>query len=214
MFSPLDFFDLTGSPHRRLFDELCYVWQALDRLPDYLAAHADWRILGELQTGAIVKGPVFIGKGTVVEPGALIIGPAIIGQECQIRHCAYLRGGVLLGDGCVVGHCSEVKSSILLDEAKAPHFNYVGDSILGNSVNLGAGTMCANLRLDGNEVFVRTGNSDDSRIGTGRRKLGAILGDGARTGCNVVLNPGALIPKGAVVPPGACVPGPAKPLCA
>ena len=207
MLSPLDFFDLAEFAHRSIFDGLEYAWQALDRLADYLENHAQARVLGEISPAAALAGSVVIGSGTVVEPYAAIIGPAIIGDDCRIRHSAYLRGGVLLGSGCVVGHCSEVKGSIMLDGAKAPHFNYVGDSILGNRVNLGAGTVCANLRLDGCEVFVRAGGSGDCRIGTGRRKLGAILGDGVKTGCHAVLNPGTLVARGAVVPPGARVSG-------
>jgi NDP-sugar pyrophosphorylase family protein len=205
MLSPLDFFDLTEFAHRGIFEGLGCVWQALDRLPDYLESHVEAKVLGQVSPAAALEGPVLIGMGTVVEPCAAIIGPAIIGDHCRIRHGAYLRGGVLLGSGCVVGHCSEIKGSIMLDGAKAPHFNYVGDSILGNGVNLGAGTVCANLRLDGCEVFVRTGDSKKCRIGTGRRKLGAILGDGVKTGCCAVLNPGTLIGKGATVPPCACV---------
>jgi len=194
--SPRDLFDLSGFAHRALFDEVEHVWQALDRLPDYLAASQDRQVLGEIMPGAIIQGDVHIGRGTVVEPCAFIIGPAIIGENCSIRHGAYLRGNALIGDECVVGHCTEVKSSILLPGAKAPHFNYVGDSILGRGVNLGAGTICANLRLDWCEVVVRVGGQSFS---TGRQKLGAILGDLTQTMCNTVLNPGRLLPKGAFV---------------
>jgi len=194
MLSPQELFDLSRFAHRAIFEGLEDVWQALDRLPEYLGSCVEWNILGEVAPGAVLEGPVFLGAGSVVEPYAVIRGPAVIGANCEIRHGAYLRGGVLLGDECVVGHCSEVKSSIMLDGAKAPHFNYVGDSILGNHVNLGAGTICANLRLDGREVKVRLGRGDGQGARTGRRKLGAIIGDGARIGCNVVLNPGVVIP--------------------
>ncbi len=200
--SPPDFFNLDRFRHRALFDGIQHVWQALDRLPGYLDAYTQWGMLGEIAPEAIVRGPVFIGRGTVVEPFAMIVGPAVIGEDCVIRHSAYLRGQVIIGDGCVVGHCTEVKASIMLDHAAAPHFNYVGDTIIGNHVNLGAGTVCANLRLDGEEVSAV--DQQGERMRTGRRKLGAIIGDSSRTACNVVLNPGTLLPKGSLVlPPGA-----------
>lgn len=188
--SPRELFDLTGFAHAALFAGLEHAWQVLDRLENYLASHDDWRVLGQVSPSAVVTGDVFIGKGTIVEPYAVVSGPCIIGADCHIRQAAYVRGPVITGDGCVIGHCSEVKSSLLLDGAKAPHFNYVGDSVLGRHVNLGAGTVCANLRLDGREVRV---DVRGRRVATGRRKLGAILGDRARIGCNAVLNPGTLL---------------------
>jgi NDP-sugar pyrophosphorylase family protein len=197
MLAASDLFDLRGFAHRDLFDRVEHVWEALDRLPGYLSS-LDPAVLGRVAPGAVIHGPVFIGRGTVVEPCAMIVGPAFIGEGCEIRHGAYIRGIVLIGDRCIVGHCSELKSSILLDEAKAPHFNYVGDSILGNRVNLGAGTVCANLRLDGLDVSIR---DNGARIATGRQKLGAILGDDVRTGCNVALDPGTIAPKGTVILP-------------
>lgn len=198
---PEDFFDLGGFEHRGLFASVEHVWEALGGLRDHLAAHCTGEVLGEVAPGALLIGPVTVGCGTVVEPHAVINGPAIIGANCRIRHSAYVRGDIVVGDGCVVGHATELKSSILLPGAKAPHFNYVGDSILGREVNLGAGAVCANLRLDGGEVFVTSGSRQGARLATGRRKLGAIIGDGASIGCNVVLEPGALLPKHAAVLP-------------
>ena len=197
--SPLDYFELARFRHRAVFDNIEHVWEALDRLSGYLDAHREWGVFGEVAPSAVLLGDVFIGRGTRVEPGAMIVGPAVIGEDCAIRHNAYLRGRVITGDRCVIGHCTEVKSSILLDAAAAPHFNYLGDSIIGNEVNLGAGTICANLRLD--EDDVRAEDLAGNRMPTGRRKLGAILGDGSRTACNVVLNPGALLPKHSFVRP-------------
>jgi NDP-sugar pyrophosphorylase family protein len=135
---------------------------------------------------------ISIGEGTIVEPGAYIRGPCIIGRNCHIRHAAYIRGNVLVGDRCVVGHATELKSCILLNHARAAHFAFVGDSILGNDVNLGAGVKCANLRLDETPVTVRFHNES---ISTGLRKLGSIIGDGCQIGCNTVLNPGTLLGK-------------------
>lgn len=133
-----------------------------------------------------------IGPCVLIEPGALIKGPAIIGPATEVRQAAYMRGDVVTCRGCVVGHATEVKSSIFLDGAKAGHFAYVGDSILGREANLGAGTKLANLKMiPGNvEIPVRGG-----RVDTGRRKLGAVLGDGTETGCNSVTSPGALLGK-------------------
>ncbi len=192
---PADFINLDGFEHRRIFDGIDHIWQALDRLPSYLADHGEWTILGDVAPTAVLVGDVYIGEGAVVEPYAMIVGPTIIGPNCTIRHAAYIRGDVLVAHDCVIGHCSEIKSSILLPGAKVPHFNYVGDSILGRNVNLGAGTICANLRFDGNQVSVRTNGSREPKLPTGRRKLGAIIGDEAQTGCNVVLDPGSLLPR-------------------
>jgi NDP-sugar pyrophosphorylase family protein len=189
-----DFFDLTGFAHRALFDGTEHVWEALGRLADYLRAAAPAAIAGEVSPGAWIVGAVAIGAGTVVEPGAYIHGPCLIGRDCEVRHGAYVRGSVVVGDRCVIGHTTEVKGSIFLDGAKAGHFAYVGDSILGRDVNLGAGTKLANLRLGGEPIRVKLG---ELWLETGRRKLGAILGDGVETGCNSVTNPGTLLGPGA-----------------
>ncbi|HEX2463767.1 MAG TPA: hypothetical protein VHR17_04015 [Thermoanaerobaculia bacterium] len=131
-----------------------------------------------------------IGKGASIAPGAMLEGPLWIGDDVEIRTGAYVRGGCWIGDHCRVGANTEVKRSILLPDAKAPHLNYVGDSILGSDVNLGAGTVLSNFRHDGKEIVVPDGAA---RIPTGRRKLGALLGDGVKTGCNSVLHPGVIV---------------------
>jgi len=136
---------------------------------------------------------IAIGRGTRIAPGVTIEGPARIGRDCEIRPGAYVRGGVWIGDGCVVGTNVEIKRAILMDGAKAPHLSYVGDSILGRRVNLGAGTVLSNFRHDGAEIVVRHG---DQLLPTGRRKLGALLGDGVDVGCNSVLNPGCIVGAG------------------
>jgi NDP-sugar pyrophosphorylase family protein len=136
------------------------------------------------------KELISIGKGTVIEPGVFIRGPCMIGKNCTIRHGAYLRESVILGDQCHIGHGTELKHSVLLDRAAATHFVYVGDSILGHSVNLGAGVKCANLRLDRADVSVRF---NGKKLKTGLKKFGAIVGDRVQIGCNSVLNPGTLI---------------------
>ena len=147
---------------------------------------------------------IIIGPGTIVEPGAFIKGPVIIGNHSEIRQGAYIRGDCIVGNRCVVGHTTEMKASILLDGAKAAHFAYVGDSILGKDVNLGAGTKLANLKMIPGSIIVAV---DKKRYDTGRRKLGAILGDRTETGCNSVASPGTLMGPGSIVYSGVAVPG-------
>jgi len=146
----------------------------------------------------LLGGRIKLGQGVLVESGAMIKSPAIIGNRTEIRQGAYLRGYCLSGESCVLGHTTEVKHSILLDNAKAGHFAYLGDSILGANANLGAGTKFANLRFLGGNVYIKT---KDSLIDTGRRKFGTILGDDAQTGCNSVTNPGTLIGKDSFLMP-------------
>jgi acetyltransferase-like isoleucine patch superfamily enzyme len=147
---------------------------------------------------------IIIGPGTIVEPGALIKGPTVIGNDSEIRQGAYIRGDCLVGNKCIVGHTTEMKASIMLDGAKAPHFAYVGDSILGKGVNLGAGTRLANLKMIPGPITV---TADRKRYDTGRRKLGAILGDRTETGCNSVTSPGTLLGPASIVYAGVAVPG-------
>lgn len=162
-----------------------------------LAALPSQRIEIALDPRVVLAGDrIAIGAGTRIAPGATIEGPVRIGRDCTIRPGAYLRGGVWLGDGCVVGANVEIKRSILLDGAHAPHLNYVGDSILGRGANLGAGAVLSNFRHDGREIVLRDG---DRRLVTGRRKLGALLGDAVAIGCNSVLNPGTVVGAGSQV---------------
>ena len=193
MLAPTDFFDLAAYAHRSLFEDrrVTYVWDVLKLLREYLEQVIMPEIHGQVMPGAHIVGDrIFIGAGSIVEPGALIRGPAYIGTNTQVRHGAYVRERVLVGDNCVVGHATEIKDSIMLDGAHAAHFAYVGDSIVGNHVNLGAGTRLANLKLDNSNVRIRL---PDGEYDTGLRKLGAIVGDRVTTGCNTVTNPGTLL---------------------
>ncbi|MBQ9780033.1 MAG: UDP-N-acetylglucosamine pyrophosphorylase [Clostridia bacterium] len=147
---------------------------------------------------------VWIARSAVVAPSAAIGAPAIIGENAQIRHGAYIRGAVLVGEGCVVGNSTELKNCILFDKVQVPHFNYVGDAILGYKAHLGAGAVISNVKGDGTLISIKNG---DEVIETGRRKLGAILGDYAEVGCNAVVNPGTIIGQRTVVYPTACVRG-------
>ncbi len=191
--APGCFFALDGWEHACLFASCRHVWEALAQLSAYidnwLAASGPARE-GTVMAGAWIGEQVYLGPGAIVEPGAMVKGPAIIGPGSLVRQAAYIREYCLVGAGCVVGHTSEVKGSIMLDGAQAPHFNYVGDSILGRRVNLGAGVKLSNLKNDHSPITVTLG---DRRIDTGLRKLGAIIGDGASLGCNVVTSPGVFI---------------------
>ena len=178
-----------------------------DATKDKLKVFRDGTLLegaSVLMAGAVLAGgPLSIGKGVLVESGAFIKGPTIIGDQSEIRHGAYLRGHCLVGARCVVGHVTEVKHAIFLDDAKAGHFAYLGDSILGNEVNLGAGTKLANLRFTGGDVLVKT---PDGPISSGLRKFGAIFGDRVQTGCNAVTNPGTVLGKKSIVLPNTTAP--------
>ena len=156
-----------------------------------------------LMAGAVLLGRrIDLGRGVLVEPGALIKEPAIIGDQSEVRQGAYLRGWCLVGRRCVVGHTTEVKHSIFLDDAKAGHFAYVGDSVLGAEVNLGAGTKLANFRFLPGEVRVRTPEGVE---GSGLRKFGAIFGDRVQTGCNSVTSPGAVVGPDSMIMPNTTV---------
>lgn len=152
-----------------------------------------------IMAGASFLGnQIKIGRGVLIEPGAMISSPTFVDDQTVIRQGAYVRGYCLFGKRCVVGHVTEVKHSIFLDDAKAGHFAYLGDSILGNNANLGAGTKLANLRFTSGNVQVKT---PDGSLDSGLRKFGAILGDNVQTGCNSVTNPGTLIgPRSMVLP--------------
>jgi NDP-sugar pyrophosphorylase family protein len=196
MLAPADFFDLDGYQHRSLFGDsrVVYIWDVLKLLHEYLERIVVPEIHGQVMEGAyLLDERIYIGPGCVVEPGAVIKGPTYIGANTHVRQGAYMRGYVLVGDNCVVGHATEIKNSIMLNQAHAAHFAYVGDSILGNRVNLGAGSRLANLKLDRSHVRVRIA---DRTYDTGLRKLGAILGDRVEIGCNAVLNPGTLMGRG------------------
>ncbi len=157
-----------------------------------------------IMAGAVLSGAdIRLGQGVLVESGAFLKGPLVVGDHTEIRHGAYLRGDCLIGSRCVVGHATEVKHSIFLDDAKAGHFAYVGDSILGNRVNLGAGTKLANFRFLPGNVRVKT---PTGQVDSTLRKLGAILGDDVQTGCNSVTSPGTLLGPRSMLMPNVTAP--------
>lgn len=186
-------FDCRTPYLRPLFEECLYPWLILSQI----GAHIE-RLLTEGIPGYREIAPgVLVGTGVKIHESAVIEGRAVIGAGCEIRPGAYLRGDVLLGEGCVIGNSTELKNCVLLDGAQVPHYNYIGDSILGNRAHMGAGAICSNLKADGRDVTVH----GDSDYPTGRRKVGAFLGDHADVGCGCVLNPGTVIGGGTAVYP-------------
>jgi NDP-sugar pyrophosphorylase family protein len=198
MFKPADLFDLTQSEHAILFEGCKQTWEVLKKIADYIASHVRPALRNRCDGVAYVGEHVFIGEGTVVEDGAMIKGPAIIGRNCQIRHNAYIREHVLIGDNCIIGNSCELKNSLLLNEAVAPHFNYIGDSILGYKAHFGAGVKISNFKVTPGNIRVEI---NGKMVDTGLRKFGALVGDRADIGCNAVLNPGSIIGKDSVIYP-------------
>ncbi len=199
MFKPSGLFDLKQTEHAAIFEERERAWEVLPKIEEFIATHKKPELKNRCVGVAFIGEGVFIGEGTVVEDGVMIKGPAIIGRNCQIRHNAYIRENVIVGDNCVVGNSTEIKNSILFNHVVAPHYNYIGDSILGYKAHLGAGVILSNFKsLPGNVTVEKDGVPFD----TGLRKFGALIGDGAEVGCNAVLNPGSIIGRGAVIYPG------------
>jgi NDP-sugar pyrophosphorylase family protein len=198
MFKATDLFDLTQTEHAALLAECEYAWEALDNLKNYLQTHLRPALRNRCEGTAWIGEQVFIGEGTVVEDGVMIKGPAIIGRNSQIRHNAYLRDNVIVGDHCVVGNSCELKNVLMFNRCQVPHFNYVGDSILGHKSHLGAGVKVSNIKLDQSNVTVEI---EGKPFDTGMRKFGALVGDGADIGCNAVLNPGSILGRNSVIYP-------------
>ena len=176
-----------------LFEEVEFPWEVLPRLGDYVR-----HLIAEgIEGFTLYRGYILIGEGVKIYPTATLEGPAVIGSGCEVRPGAFVRGNVLTGSGCVIGNSSELKNCVLLDGVQIPHYNYVGDSVLGNRAHTGAGTICSNLKSDGKAVVVHAERDYE----TGLRKLGGILGDGADVGCGAVINPGTVIGKNTSVYP-------------
>lgn len=197
---PRDLFDLERIPD--ILHPLLQVerpWDALSALDRFCEELVDDQ-QGAVHPTAVVLGPVVLAQDAEIRAHAHVRGPAWIGPGAVVEHGAFIRDHAVIGPHAKVGHATEIKRSILLADAKAPHFNYVGDSVLGSGVNLGAGVKLANFRADGGKISI-DGTS------TGLRKLGAILGDDVSLGCNVVLNPGTIIGRDSLVYPGAVVGG-------
>ncbi len=198
------YLDFSHTAHGHLFTADQPAWAVLSKIDSYLQFKLSPDILGDVSPKASIGEQVFLDEGSVVEAGAVIKGPAWIGRNCQIRSGAYIRENVIVGDNCVLGNSCEFKNCILFDNCEVPHFNYVGDAVLGYKAHLGAGVILSNVRLDRAEVIVRSG---DERIATGLKKFSAIIGDHAEIGCNSVLSPGTMIGRRCVVYPCASFAG-------
>lgn len=203
-----DLFDLSHTRAAQLLGACAYPWEALERLGEAIPA------IGQMldkERYDQVKEDVWIARSADVDPRATILAPCIIGEQTQVRPGAFLRGNVLVGDQAVVGNSTEIKNSILFDRVQVPHYNYVGDSILGYGAHMGAGAVTSNVKGDKTPVVIK----GEKRYETGRKKLGAMLGDGAEIGCGAVLNPGTIIGRGTQVYPLVSVRGvlPAGMIC-
>jgi len=199
VFAAADYLDLNQTEHAAIFREVTQAWEILPKLAAYLKEQITPVNFGTMIGEPVIGEQVFIGRDTVVEPGVYIKGPAWIGPNCQIRHGAYIRENVIVGAGSVVGNSCEIKNSFLFNGCQVPHFNYVGDSILGAKVHLAAGVIVSNLKLTGDFITVRVG---DETLSTGLRKFGALIGDGAEVGCNAIINPGAILGRRSLIYPG------------
>lgn len=196
-----DLFDLNHTQAKEFMESYDFPWQCLGSIGKMISEMG--RAL-DTQQYFSPKADVYIHKSAVVAPSAYIAGPCIIGEKSEIRHCAFIRGSVLIGKGCVVGNSTEVKNSILFDGVQVPHYNYIGDSILGYKAHLGAGAITSNVKSDKTAVRLRI---NDETVDTGLKKLGALIGDFVEIGCGSVLNPGTIIMRNSNIYPLTSVRG-------
>ena len=195
-------FDLTHTLARPWLEHTEYPWEILTDISTVI------REIGATLPADRYDHPaegIWIAKSATVAPTAYIAAPAIIGEDTEVRHCAFIRGAALIGDGCVVGNSTELKNCILFDGVQVPHYNYVGDSILGYKSHMGAGSITSNVKSDKSLVVVRTENNE--KLPTGLKKFGAMLGDYVEVGCNSVLNPGTVIGRNTNIYPLSSVRG-------
>ncbi len=200
MYTVRDLYDLQHSLSGDYLRTFTYPWEALEGISQLICQ------LGEglnQETYTQIKPQVWVHKTAKIAPSAFIGGPCIIGAHSEVRHCAFIRQSALIGENCVVGNSTELKNVILFDGVQVPHFNYVGDSILGYKAHLGAGAITSNVRADRKSVVIHL----QPPVETGRRKVGAMLGDFVEVGCNAVLNPGAIVGRHSHIYPTSCVRG-------
>ena len=192
------YFDLKAFKHKVIFENNRVAWEILDSLKLYLENFTRYAIHSKVPSNCALynESQIYIGKNVTIEPFSMIKGPCIVEDNATISHGALVRPFSLISEKTVLGHCSEVKGSILLNGAKLPHFNYVGDSIIGARVNLGAGLICANVRLDMKEIVLK---NEQAKVSIGKNKFGAVIGDDSSLSCNLVINPGTFIPKNSKV---------------
>ncbi|MBQ6163629.1 MAG: UDP-N-acetylglucosamine pyrophosphorylase [Clostridia bacterium] len=197
-----ELFDLSHTAARPLLEKYEYPWQALAEIRPFVAALCE--ALKNDENYDFPAPDVAIHKTAKVHPSANIAGPCVVGAGTEVRPCAFLRGDVLIGENCVIGNSCEFKNAVIFDDCQVPHFNYVGDSILGYHAHMGAGAVTSNVKGDRSNVVIKDGEREYE---TGRYKVGAFLGDYAEIGCNSVLNPGAVVGRGARVYPLSMVRG-------
>lgn len=195
-------FDLSHTMSAPLLEKHDYPWEALSEISDYIK-----KIGADLNPDEYIKNgeDIWISKSATVAPSACINGPCIIGHNTEVRHCAFIRGSVIIGDGCVIGNSTELKNCIIFDSVQIPHYNYVGDSILGYKSHMGAGSVTSNVKSDKTPVIIK--GRDGEAVNTNRKKCGAMVGDYTEVGCNAVLNPGTIIGRHSNVYPTSCVRG-------
>lgn len=193
--------DLSKTIAAALFEEDGYPWQALGAIGDFIKKLGPTLPPEQFDSRG---GDVWIAKSATVAPTASITGPCIIDENAEVRHCAFIRGNAIVGKGAVVGNSTELKNSVLFDGVQVPHYNYVGDSVLGYKAHMGAGAVSSNVKSDQTLVVVKDGAQ---AIPTGRKKVGTMLGDHAEVGCNSVLCPGSMVGRGSNVYPTSCVRG-------
>lgn len=200
MYTVNDLYDLSHSIAGNYLSEFQYPWEALAGIKDLIL-----RLGSTLGDDYAQPAPqVWVHKTAVVAPTAYLGAPCIIGPGTEVRHCAFIRGSALVGENCVVGNSVELKNVILFDNVQVPHYNYVGDSILGYRSHMGAGSLTSNVKSDKTLVVIK---SKDEAIPTGRKKVGAMVGDFVEVGCNSVLNPGTVIGRHSNIYPTSCVRG-------
>ncbi|MSR93043.1 UDP-N-acetylglucosamine pyrophosphorylase [Clostridiaceae bacterium 68-1-5] len=196
-----EMYNLEETLARTFLETVTYPWEALPGIGEFICRLGETLSAEEYER---VKEDVWIARSAKVAPTASITGPAIIGKEAEIRHCAFIRGKVLVGEGAVVGNSTELKNVILFNRVQVPHYNYVGDSILGYRAHMGAGSITSNVKSDKSLVVVKNG---EEQMETGLKKFGAMLGDNVEVGCGTVLNPGSVVGKGTNIYPLSSVRG-------
>lgn len=196
-----ELFQLQETIAAEIFEGVTYPWEVLSKIKDFILKLGNQ--LPEEEYNKIGEH-VWIAKSAKVAPTASINGPAIIGKEAEIRHCAFIRGNAIVGEGSVVGNSTELKNVILFNQVQVPHYNYVGDSILGYKAHMGAGSITSNVKSDKTLVSI---SYQGKRVETGLKKMGAILGDYVEVGCNSVLNPGTIIGRQSNIYPLSMVRG-------
>ena len=201
MYTTKNLFDLDNTIAKKYLEKHEYPWEALPEIKNFIL-----ELIKDLDRNEFkeIKENVWVHNSVSIAPSALIEGPTIICKDSEIRHCAYIRGNAIIGEGCVIGNSCEVKNAVIFNKSQVPHFNYVGDSILGYHAHMGAGSIVSNLKSDGKNIIVKDG---DEKMETGLRKFGAIVGDNVEIGCNSVLNPGTVVGKNSNVYPLARVRG-------